>query len=486
MPARLAAVPDHPRRVVALIRVSKEGRRGERLMSPELQRVAIMDHCARQGHEIVDEVEAIDESGSRAKSAWWPRLDSAIERVEAGEVDGIVMWKYSRVARNRMRWAVAVDRIESIGGIIESATEQVDATTSPGRLTRGMLAELNAFQAEQIGESWRETHAARVARGLPPGGKLPWGWEWGVGEIHPHPVHGPFIVELYQRFLAGAGQRELADWLNESGVRPMHSARWSYNSIGQCLDSPVHAGFIVYQGQRRPGAHEGLVSVETHEAYLAERERRAAERHPKRRYLGSGIAVCPCGAPMNGLRVGKTESRSGGPWFGYRCRTLGKAPGHGKVWSIAAAVVEDALVAFLHEVADDVENHAVKKAVGADTSRVESERIARELVELDKQEARLTEQLTRGIVPERAYVADMARIGAARADLEKGLAAATRAVARVPEDASLIARTALADWVTLSVSARREALRRLVREARVDYGSRTVDVVPVWAPQRPS
>lgn len=483
MPARLAAVPDHPRRVVALIRVSKEGKRGERLMSPELQRVAIMDHCTRQGHEIVDEIEAIDESGSRAKSAWWPRLDSVIERVEAGEIDGVVMWKYSRVARNRRRWAVAVDRIESIGGIIESATEQVDASTSPGRLTRGMLAELNAFQAEQIGESWRETHAARVARGLPPGGKLPWGWEWGIGEIHPDPEKAPYIVEAYARFLAGAGQRELTRWLNESGVRPMHSARWHFNSVAQCLDSPVHAGFIVYQGERREGAHEGLVSVETYEAYLAERERRAHERHPTRRYLGSGIATCDCGAPMHGF-TGAAVPSTGRKWVGYRCKTLGKGAGHGKAWSITAAVVDDALMAFLHEVADDVENRAVKKAASADVSRIETERIARELVELDKQEARLTEQLTRGIVPERAYVADMGRIASARADLEKGLATTRRTAAVIPEDASGLARAALEDWVTLSVQGRREVVRRLVREAAVDYATRTVDVVPVWAPQR--
>lgn len=482
MPARLAAVPDHPRRIVALIRVSKEGKRGERLMSPDLQRVAIMDHCARQGHEIVDEVEAIDESGSDAKSAWWPRLDSVIERVEAGDIDGVVMWKFSRVARHRVRWAVAVDRIESIGGIIESATEQVDATTSPGRLTRGMLAELNAFYSEQIGESWRETHAARVARGLPPGGKLPWGWEWGVGEIHPDPEKAPYIVEAYTRFLAGAGQRELTRWLNESGMRPMHAPRWHYQTLAQCLDSPVHAGYVVYQGERRDGAHKGLVSVETYLAYLAERERRSAERHPTRRYLGSGIATCPCGNPMHGF-TGAVRHATGRAWVGYRCKTLGKAPGHGKTWSISAAVVDDGLMAFLHEVAADLENNAVKKAVGADTSRIEAERIARELVELDKQEGRLTEQLTRGIVPERAYVADMARIEDARTDLERGLAAATRAVARIPDDASLIARTALADWVTLSVSVRRETLRRLVREARVDYVSRTVEVVPIWAPR---
>jgi hypothetical protein len=89
-------------RALGLVRVSKER---DGMISPEVQRVAISDYAAARGYEITGWLEGIDESGSRARSAWWPRLDQAVAAVEAGEYDVILVWKYSRVARHRLRWA---------------------------------------------------------------------------------------------------------------------------------------------------------------------------------------------------------------------------------------------------------------------------------------------------------------------------------------------------------------------------------------------
>ena len=43
--------------------------------------------------------------------------------IEHGQADAIVVWRWSRVSRNRLDWAVAVDRVEAAGGALESATE---------------------------------------------------------------------------------------------------------------------------------------------------------------------------------------------------------------------------------------------------------------------------------------------------------------------------------------------------------------------------
>ena len=132
---RLSVVPESPLRALGLIRVSKLGDRDEDdLLSPDIQRVAIEDHCARRGHVITGWIEGIDESGSQRTSAWWAKLDQGVEMIERGDVDVLVVWKFSRVARLRLRWAIAVDRVETAGGGIESATEPLDVSTSSGRL----------------------------------------------------------------------------------------------------------------------------------------------------------------------------------------------------------------------------------------------------------------------------------------------------------------------------------------------------------------
>lgn len=166
---RLAAVPDPAvtPRAVGYVRVSMER---DDMTSPELQETAIRDHCSRRGYQLVEVLVDVGMTGQ----LWRRRkIEQAVQQVEAGQVDVIVVWKVSRVSRNRRDWAIAVDRVEGAGGRVESATEQLDGTTSTGRLTRGMLAELAAFESEVKGDQWRETHARRLRQGLPHHGLPP-------------------------------------------------------------------------------------------------------------------------------------------------------------------------------------------------------------------------------------------------------------------------------------------------------------------------
>ncbi len=151
--------------------MSDVGDRGADLISPELQLAAIERHCEANGYAIVSVLEDLDESGR-----FWKRrqVETAIAMIERREAEVLVVWKLSRVARNRLDWAIALDRVESVGGRLESATEAIDATTSTGRFTRGMLAELSAFESERIGSrSGRMTQGRRVAMGLTPTGSPP-------------------------------------------------------------------------------------------------------------------------------------------------------------------------------------------------------------------------------------------------------------------------------------------------------------------------
>lgn len=305
MSAREAIRPSPAgRRAIALVRVSMES---DKLTSPEIQRHAIQQHSDRRGDEIVEWIEGIDESGSRKKSAWWAKLDYAVERVERGEVDVIYVWKFSRTARQRLKWALALDRVDSAGGSIESATEQTDPTPS-GRFTRGMIGEMNAYQAELIGEVWRETHERRRRNGVPPTGGPRFGYQRVDGRYEPDPVTGPILADLYRWYLSGMGSAQLTRKLNELGIE---GRSWTYQGVMNVLDSGFAAGLL---GRTRPkilpawereyteGIHPPLIDMETWKAYVARRQQRYRKQtRTPRRYLLTGLVRCgDCGSPMSG------------------------------------------------------------------------------------------------------------------------------------------------------------------------------------------
>jgi DNA invertase Pin-like site-specific DNA recombinase len=478
MTRRLAAVPDTPPRAVLYLRQSTYR---EESISLELQETAGRDYCARQGYQVVD---VLADPGVSGRTWRRPAVQRAMSMLEQHEADVVVLWRWSRLSRSRKDWALAADRADVAGGRIESATEPNDVTAA-GRFARGVMTELAAFESERIGEQWREVQASRVARGLPPGGKLPWGWRWSAaGPAEVDGERGAVIAELYARYLAGAGSRALAAWLDDAGWRPMHRADWNDRSVTQLLDSPVHAGFVAYRGEVHPGAHDGVIDEATWQAYRRERARRREGREVRRRYLLSGVARCAaCGEPMNGATI-TNHPRSREPWSSYRCRSLGKGPHAGKgPWSLALHVVESALLAWLREVADDTGAIADAAAAAGQDSRLDAQHLAREVATLDQQLARLTEQLAADVVPVAAYTAARDSILARRERLAVRLDEVEARARTVDVDPREHVRGLLAEWDELAVEDIRAGLRLVVDHVRVDCAAKTAVVVPRWADQ---
>lgn len=488
MTARLRTVPDAPLRALGLVRVSKIGdRNAEDLISPELQQIAIEDHCARRGYALQRPlIVGVDESGSRRKSKWWAKLDGAVEQLEAGAADVIVVWRFDRTARNRVRWAVALDRVEVAGGLLESATEPLDTSTASGRFARGMLAEMAAYRAEEIGGTWREVQARRVRSGRPANGKPRFGYRSVDGLHRPDPVEGPILAALYRRYVAGESFYGLVRWLNAEGIRtvPGYSRKgpgpWTDTGLRATLDSGFGAGLITVHGQRSTGAHEAVIDEQLWGAYLAARQaRRDGRRRERSQYLLSGLVWCGvCGSRMSGGTHGRARAPK------YVCiaaRASGTHPGG----YASATVVDEAVREWLAEVAGEVDSGAdaaLAQAARSARRRQDARALAREATAADKALMQLAvnqaAEATR--MPEAVFTAARDELLAQRAALEaRMLAAEADAAAGVP---AVEAGELLAEWEMLPVEHRRGALRRLVGLVWVSPGRprATARVVPVW------
>lgn len=434
-------------RAVAYIRVSDEGGRGDDMMSPQIQMAAIRDHCDRRGHTIVEVLEDIDLTGR-----FWRRrqVEQAVKMIESHTADVIVVWKISRVARNRLDWNIAVDRVEVAGGRLESATEPFDTATSAGRFARGMLAELAAYESEVIGDGWTSAHRQRHERGLPVNGKVPFGWVRGKPPT-PDPVTAPVVRDLYGRWLAGESFRRLALWL-----QPRFPTRtgvpWHPTVVRYLLDNPWHAGYVVYRGDVRRGAHEPIIGADLWEQYqAARRDSRRVGRHATSAYLLSGLVRCGvCGHAMTG--------HPGGGQPLYQCAHARAVAGHTHR-GVSARWLEGVVMRRVAEVAAEVDAEEV--AATPD----EGPGLRLRIAELDRHLAVLTGHLVSGLVPESAYAAARDQIVADRGRLLAELQGCQDRAALAlsgPE-----ARSLLAEWPTFGLTRRQALLRRLVRVVRV-------------------
>lgn len=457
------------RRADALVRVSTEKDGGT---SPELQEASIRGYADTHGIQIANWVYGIDESGSRRKSAWWAKLDASIERLEAGLIDVIVVWRFSRTARNRLKWAIALDRVDTAGGAILSSTEPVDADTASGKLHRGMMGEFNAYYADMMSESWKETHARRRRAGLPSGGGPRFGYELKDGQYTLHPVESPILAEMYRRAAAGEGFASIARWLNQAGHTTRAGREWSRATVTALLDTGFGAGKIIQRPTRgewrdfnplhatyHPGAHEPLVDEAAWDAYLARRATTPDRRRPAHGgYMLSGLVKCGeegCGAPMH---VGANQRTDY-----YRC-SRATSTGIGRKLSMTRALVEQGVYEWLllYAAALDKEVAAAAKEKPLPTPKPVNDIAALDtlLKRNSERAAKLTIRNLDGDMPDHVYRATLDELDRERRSLQERRDQAAAPPPQRPQAADV--RAFLDTWDTTPPGEQNAAIRALI------------------------
>lgn len=393
MPADLHPVPTPRSRAVLYLRQSTYR---EDSISLELQETAGRDYCRRQGYEVV-QVEA-DEGISGRRWSNRPAVQRVIKMIDDQQADVIVVWKWSRLSRNRLDWAVAIDEVEQHGGRVESATEPVDTTTSTGRLARGMLAEFAAFESERIGDTWKETIRRRISQGLPHNGRPRFGYrKTRDGRFEPDPETAPILQEVYRRYLNGEGFVRLIKWLNSRGILNTMGHTWSVNGLISTLSSPFAAGYVTHQGKTFPGVHEPIIDDLTWQAFKAKRAKAGLQgpRDRVTRHMLKGVLVCEaCGKHLQLIH------HNGRPRNGYRCPTGVLNREHPSM-IISRQRAESAVLGWLWAYVDEVEQAA---QTGTPVRRLNtSGRLRRRIETLEAQAENLTLGWAAKTVPDAFY-----------------------------------------------------------------------------------
>lgn len=452
----------------------------EESISLELQEAACRRHCEERGYSVVS-VES--DPGISGRTFNRPAVKRVMEAVEDRQVDVVILWKWSRLSRSRRDWAIAADRVDVAGGRIESATEDIDVSTSHGRLARGMMVEFAAFESERIGDQWKEAHQRRVSMGLPANGKPRFGYRRHGEGFEPDPETGPVLADLYRRYISGESFYALVKTLNDNSIDTVagygtSGGGWSQRSLQRVLDSGFGAGLIRSHEEHFPGVHEAVIADDEWKDYLAARDRRRVHRGSERStYMLSGMVRCECGSSMVAGQFGWKRVPK------FRCKAAAEKRVHDGGY-VTAAVLDVAVKEWLAGIVSDLSEAATVEA-GLQSKR---DQAAANLSKLGASLTRTEQAITRLTVSFAEGVLDLEAYRSATKDLKQkrdGLTAAMKSVESerrsIPVSVEVV-QALLDDWDIIGVEQRREMLRGLVRHVVVkpQRPRSDVTVVPIW------
>ncbi len=160
-------------RAVAVVRVSAQGDRAEEhFHSPDVQ-LDSAKRWARKRRERFVAHSARSTSRASARSSSAPACSTAVEMVEAGQADHIVVAYFDRLVRSLKVQLEVIERVEKAGGEIFALDHgKLTNGTAATRLSTNMMGAVFQYFAEVTGEKVTAAQARAVARGVLPNSRI--------------------------------------------------------------------------------------------------------------------------------------------------------------------------------------------------------------------------------------------------------------------------------------------------------------------------
>jgi DNA invertase Pin-like site-specific DNA recombinase len=316
---------------VALARVSSREQEREGF-SLDVQEEALRRFAEQNGGTIV-KMYRVAETASKAaeRTVFNEMLEHCVKH--AGKLAGLLVYKVDRAARNLPDY-VRLQEIEQRHGVPLIVVSQPTTPTPAGRMSRGMMALMATYFADQLASDVREGHQRRVKAGwfcnAPPFGYRSIR-ENGRAIVRTEEHEARLVRKLFDLYATGI---YTLDTLRAKLVADAETYRgataWPRSQIHKMLSDRAYIGQIRYHGEFYEGRHEKLVDFATFERVqelLGGRQYKAHEMT----FAGELVDCGHCGRPITGERIGKRLANGTFTEYTYyRCSRY-NAAGHPRV-----------------------------------------------------------------------------------------------------------------------------------------------------------
>lgn len=349
----------------AYIRVST-GKQEE--LSPDSQKRLILDYAKNNGIVIPDEFIFIEHGISGRKADKRPNFQKMIALAKSGKFEVILLWKFSRFARNQEESIVYKSMLKKVGVDVISISEPlVDGPF--GSLIERIIEWMDEFYSIRLSGDVTRGMTEKAMRGgyqcRPP---LGYGIPYHNAGLEIIPKEAQIVQKIFDSYVnKHLSAYQIAKNLNTLEYKTRRNRNFEKRSVEYILDNPCYAGYVRWNRKEnatnaikpeeewiiREGSQEAIISKEL---FKAAKERRNLESNDKRKrpsetykHWLSGLLKCSaCGRT---LILSSHKNRYGKLYSSFQCYGYSKGKCL-KSHSISTLKIEPVVLRAIKEALD--------------------------------------------------------------------------------------------------------------------------------------
>lgn len=252
-----------------------------------------------------------DDGGFSGGTTNRPALQQLLKDVADHRIDVVVVYKMDRISRSLsdfmdMTWLFEKNHVS-----IVSVTQQIDTSTSMGRMIVNLLMSFAQYEREMTSDRIRDKMSASRRRGMWTGGLIPYGYKNENKKLIVDPEHAQEVLYAFEQYAECESYLEVMRRLRAMFGARRDGTMWNLMHVRSLLTQAIPAGKIrdPKTGEIYDGQHEAIVPVDlwlrVQKIITGKRSKMVANR-------------CESNAPLKGLiRCGYCDC-SMVPTWGYR------------------------------------------------------------------------------------------------------------------------------------------------------------------------
>lgn len=224
--------------------------------------------------------ERYDDGGFSGGTVERPALKRLLADIEAGFIDCVVVYKVDRLSRSLLDFARMTERFDAHGVSFVSVTQQINTSTSSGRLMLNVLLSFAQFEREIISERTRDKIAAARRKGKWAGGRPVLGYDLvsqpGGSRLHVNEAEAALVRRVFGLYLDGGTLLSIVAeakrhgwttkrWTTKAG-KPMGGRAMDKGVVHALLTNPVYIGKVRHKEELYEGEHDAIVDADDFEA----------------------------------------------------------------------------------------------------------------------------------------------------------------------------------------------------------------------------
>lgn len=293
-------------RAAIYIRVSTE-EQGDKNLSIPFQLATCHSYAAHRGWTVAGEYVDVA-SGKNDRRESFQRL---IADARSKLFDTVIVYKYSRFARNDTDSVLYERELNRKGIMLVSATEPIDSTTSSGWLNKRILQTFAEFENKQRSELSKAGMREKMLRGE-------WPWKAPLGYrnrqehidtkhtrkwIEPDSDTAPLVVKIFDEAATGeCSLLELCDLAEEMGLCTTRGRAFTPEKVLRLLRNPFYKGLLIGLkfDVEVAGVHEAIIDEELWDRVQVQLTVRGKTPYHTHRHKHTlrGLVKCACGLAM--------------------------------------------------------------------------------------------------------------------------------------------------------------------------------------------